>query len=242
MPFDVNEFLKDITLTDTQREALQSALSSPQVGKRLEEGYLRQQDYSRLASEAQSKIAEATRCYNDNLTWRQQEEARLQEERASLSTRVSGSEGGDPEYLPVAEFNKRNMEQQHGQIQVMSLMTRTAMEYLQEFGKVLDVDAVVNKATKEGTSFQIAYERLIQPERDAKKAKELEERIKVERAEAVKEYLANASIPGGNNTPFQGGPTHVLDAKPAEGQQFGWRAAAAAHTRDIGAGTVKSDG
>jgi hypothetical protein len=247
----LNDLIKDVNLTDDQKAALQSTLTDPTISKRLEEGQLRQADYSRLSAEAKTKAAladsktqEALTYYQQLAQWRQEEAARLEAERA---TNGRGSEGGDPDYLPASfktQYEKDLQNLQSGAIGLFGSMQKASLDYFKEFGKVLDTDAIIQKATADGTNFNIAYERYILPERQAKSEVELEARIKREREEAAKEALANVSMPTNNATfAIPGGNPHVFDqvAGKAEGQSFGWRAAVAAHTRDAMAGAVKSE-
>lgn len=250
MAFNATEFytelIKDSKLTDAQKEALQSALLDQTVVKRLEEGQLRQSDYSRQVSEAQAKINEALQFRAQLVEWQKQEQDRLAAERAAFRTNA----GIDPDPEPTQPTNGgltkdellgelRKMEQ--GAIGLFSVMNNKSVRHLQEFGEVLDTSEVVKKAQEAGVNFEIAYDLYTKPKREAKAAKELEERIKREREEAAREALANASLPTGN--PFQnvGGNPHPLDLRAKEGAQFGWKAAVEAHTKDIMAGTVKHD-
>lgn len=244
MSFNVTEFtndlLRDVNLTDDQKAALQSALGNDAVAKRLEEGQLRQSDYSRLSAEAQQKIRQANDYYNELVTWKQTESAR---NPASVSDPTPAT---DESYLSKTEFTAEINKIQSGAIGFLTVLNDKSMEYFQEFGKRLDTAAVLKKAQDEGTNFVIAYERFVQPGREEKFKAEIEARVKKEREEAVKEAMANMAMPTAtNNTGLVGNfgtEQHVLDrlaAKPAEG--FGWKAAAAAHTRDIMAGTVKHE-
>lgn len=246
--FDVNDILKDVTgLTDEQKTLLQSTLTNPAVNKRLEEGQMRQSDYSRQIAEAQDKIKKATDYYNELAQWKQTEAQRLEAERQALGLgtgRDAGAGGGDPEYLSKEDFQKRLMEVETGAIGYLEALNQTSMQHYKEFGEILDVTAVRTKASQDQTNFAIAYERYIQPKRAEKAQAELAERIKREREEAAREALANASIPTGNATQGQGlngGTPHVLDMIADKTRSYGWKVAAEAHTRDAMNGTIPKD-
>jgi hypothetical protein len=238
------EVLNGITLTDAQKEALGTILANPTVTRRLEESHLRQSDYSRQVAEAQAMKQKAATWYGELDTWRAQEASRLEAERAAFSTTHAGPTAADMAgtYLTQDKFNEELLKVQSGAIGFLSTMNDKSIEYLQEFGKRLDTNAVLAKAQAEGTNFAIAYDRLVQPLRDEKIKADYAAQIIKERAEAVREYQANQTLPTAQNpmSGLTGGDMHVLDrvaAKPA-GESFGWRAAADAHVRDIQSGTV----
>ncbi len=244
--FDVNDILKDVTgLTDDQKALLQSTLSNPTLNKRLEEGQMRQSDYSRQVAEAVEKSRKATEYYNELTQWKQTEAQRLEQERHALglSEGAAGAGGGDPEYLSKTDFQKRLSEVETGAIGYLEALNQTSMQHYKEFGEILDVTAVRTKAAQDQTNFSIAYERYIQPKRLEKQAVELEARIKREREEAKAEALANISIPTGTGSGqgLSGGQTHVLDMIADKTKSYGWKSAADAHTRDAMNGTIPKD-
>lgn len=241
--FDVNEILKDVTgLTDAQKELLQSTLTNPTIAKRLEEGQLRQSDYSRLAQEAQEVKKRATDYYQQLVEW----EATKRKELVTADPNAEpNAGGGDPEYLSRDAFRQEMSKVENGAIGFIAALSKTSMKHFKEFGTILDTDAVIAKARTDGTNFEIAYDRFVQPDREAKAKVDLDERIKREREEAAKEALANISIPTGNpninGQGLSGGQPHVLDMIADKNRSYGWKAAADAHTRDIMSGTVKRD-
>ena len=246
MAFDPTEFLKDVPgLTDDQKALLQSTLTNPVLNKRLEEGHMRRSDYSRQVAEAQEKIRKANSYYEELTQWKQTEAQRLEQERQALGLEPNAAHagGGDPEYLSKTDFQKRLSEVETGAIGYLETLNQTSMKHYKEFGEILDVQAVRQKAGQEGTNFAIAYDRFVQPKREEKAQAELVERIKRERAEAAQEALANATIPTGNQSGglLNGGQPHVLDMIADKTKSYGWKAAADAHTRDAMAGTIPKD-
>jgi len=234
--FDVNEILKDVPgLTDEQKATLQSTLSNPVLKQRLEDGHLRQSDYSRLSAEAQAEIKRSKDYYNELVAWK----AGQADPNADAN-----AGGGDPEYLSKETFRQELSKVENGAIGFISTLSKTSMKHFKEFGTILDTEAVIAKARQDGTNFEIAYDRFVQPDREVKAKAELEERIARERKEAAAEALANVSIPTGNPNAggsLTGGQPHVLDMIADKTKSYGWKAAADAHTRDAMAGTIKHD-
>jgi hypothetical protein len=237
-----NELIRDSKLTDEQKTALQSALNDQAVARRLEEGQLRQSDYSRQVAEAQARVQEALALRQQLVEWQKQEQARLDAAHANISTTDEGTNPTTFTGITKDEWLSEKQKMEQGAIGLLSVMNRKSFNYFKEFGEELDTDAVLKTASQNGVNFEIAYDLYTKPRRDEKAAKELEERIKRERTEAAAEALANAQIPTGS--PYQqlrGGDPHPLDLAAQTGQKFGWRAAVEAHTKDIMAGTVKSE-
>lgn len=237
-----NELLKDANLPEDQKAILQSALSNTIVAKRLEEGTLRQSDYSRLTAEAQTVKTQAKAYYDELVAWKAQEAQRLEAERVALANPNPNPSDSTIDYLSKADFNVELQKLQEGAIGYLSTINNTSINHFKEFGETLDTNAVLKKAKEDGTNYVIAYERLVQPRREEKTKAEFEARITRERKEAVAEALANASLPTAQTNTMNGGIPHVLDAiknQPA-GAKFGWEAAVQAHTRDMANGNVKT--
>lgn len=235
----MNDLLKDTNITDDQKTALQSALSNSVVAKRLEEGQLRQSDYSRQVADTRAEITRAKAYYEELTAWKAQEAARLEQERAELKPVVDPA---TPDFISRKDMDAKLAAVQGDAIGFLSTLNKVSINHYKEFNETLNTDEVITKAREEGTNFNIAYDRLMQPRRDEKQKVDFETRIAKERKEAVAEALANASLPTAQNTTMNGGMPHVLDAianKPA-GTKFGWQAAVEAHTRDIANGTVRT--
>lgn len=255
MAFDstafINDLLKDVQLSDDQKTVIQSTLTNPSVVKRLEEGQMRQADYSRLANEARTAYSKANEWYNTLSSWQEQEAERIAAERAAFTTTqptqptqpVNNQQVQQPKYLTPDELNRSLANQGQDMLTLLGITTAKAFEYMQNYGKTLDVGAVTDLAKKENLTWERAFDIYAQPEKEAKTAKELDERIKRERAEAAAEALANVSMPTAPGTSLfaASGPTHVLDRRADTTAQFGWKAAAAAHVKDIASGSIKYD-
>lgn len=246
MAFDSKQFyedlIKDAKLTDEQKVALQSALTDSTISKRLEEGTMRQSDYSRQVAEAQAKAQEALSFRSTLVDWQEQELARLEAERAALGVKPTQPAVLQGDYLSKKEFDERLKATEGGAIGLMGQMATKAIAYLQDYGKPLDVDAVIRKAQETGRTFSDAFDIIVQPEKEAKQKVEFETRIKREREEAAKEAIANLQIPTGTTQYFNPAnqQLHPIDAAASKGT-FGWKTAAEAHGRDIMANTVKYD-
>ncbi len=245
MAFDKDKFLSDIldgvNLSDADKAALQNTLSNPTVAKRLEDGQLRQSDYSRQSAEAQAKINEAMAYRQTLVDWQSTELQRIEAMKKGITPTTTTTEPSKA-YLTQEDYDKRDQKLQQDFLNYTSTLTNKSISHFQEFGKPLDPKAVIAKATEKGCDFETAYDIVVKSDRDAKAALDLEARIKREREEAVKEAIANATIPTGNTAqPMQGGNPHVLDQISAKDAKFGWKAAVEAHSRDIMAGTVQHE-
>lgn len=249
MPFDPNKFaeelLKEAKVDESAKKALLSTFGDPNVAKRLAElndGYMRQSDYSRKQAEAQEALKKAEDWYQNLTVWYQTKQAELQNPKAGGTGNpqddLDTASTPNPGYLAKSEVEQllavKMAERDRDSLAVLSTVNNLGFDYYKQFGEPLDTAALIKKAQDDRTSLAIAYERMIQPKIAERSTKELEERIKRERAEAAQEALANANIPSmGTLNALSGDFVHPLDGlKPTDGgvPKFGWKAAAKAHT------------
>jgi len=246
MAFNSQEFadsiLKDAQVSDAVKTALLTAVKDPVLTKKFQdihEGNLRQSEFSKLMGEYQDKIKKVNEYWSTLDTWRKKEEENLASERAALAVKDDGNGGRnddlDKEYLNRKDFETELLKVQDGAVGFLATLNDRSFDYFQRFGKKLDTFALLEKATKEGTDIKIAYDRYIQPEIDAQQKVEFDKRLKEEREAGRKEALANITIPVATQT-FADNP-HPLDGlNQVNKEQFGWKAAAKAHTEAIRTG------
>lgn len=240
MPFDaqafVTEILKDIQVDDTAKQVLIGVASNPTISKRLEEGYLRQSEFSRLSSEYQTKLKNAQTYWDELAKWKQDEEARLEQERQSLKSKPTGTDDTQE------DFNKKLQQLANESLTYMNTLSTVQMKHFKEFGEILDPQDVIKVATNDKVPFDIAYERHVTPKRLEIQKKEFEKQLEDARKQGAEEALKNYKIPVAETTFAGSGMPHALDRFDSkEPPEFGAMAAIRAYASDKQAGKVKTD-
>lgn len=91
MPFDLNAWLDDLAaegaLTPEQRASTAAALGNEKVLRRLEEGQLRQSDYSRNMNELKKKETETTQLSTQLQQWKNNADQKIAELNSQLENR-----------------------------------------------------------------------------------------------------------------------------------------------------------
>ena len=252
MAFDKNAFIADITkdsnLDDSAKQALTAVLDHPVLGQRIGESALRQSDYSRLANELNTKIKAASTYHESLTTWQAKEQARLDNERELLKKRLT-DEGISlnelsEQTLPKDVVKREEMDKlAQDSVAYFSALSTIQMKYLKEFNDVLDLAKLHEIVQRDGVNINIAYERLIQPQREEKQQALFKEQLVKARQEGAEEALKNVQFPTAE-TPFSNGfgdPTpHALDhlTKKEGSPQYGAMVASKAYMADRRAGKV----
>ena len=253
MAFDKNAFIADITkdsnLDDSAKQALTAVLDHPVLGQRIGESALRQSDYSRLSNELSTKIKGAQEYWDGLKIWQTKEQARLDSEREMLRKRltdegISLNELPDGSNLPKDVVKREEMDKlAQDSVAYFSALSTIQMKYLKEFNDVLDLAKLHEIVQRDGVNINIAYERLIQPQREEKQQALFKEQLVKARQEGAEEALKNVQFPTAE-TPFSNGfgdPTpHALDSfnKKEGGPQYGALVASKAYMADRRAGKV----
>lgn len=115
----------------------------------LEEGGLRQADYSKLTAEAQNAKAKFDELYTKNTEWFQERQADLADldalrvEHADLKTKVTTGGAGDGRPLPDAitkkQFDDTLAETERGAVSFIAEANGLTLKHFKEFGEVLDI-------------------------------------------------------------------------------------------------------
>lgn len=247
MPFDsklfIEDILKDITIDDAQKQALLAVASNPVVAKRFEDNQMRQSDYSAKSAELQTKIKTAQDYWNGLSEWEKAEKIRI----AALEKKFGASDGDVDLSKPNTNTVSKEELQQLAQEAVSynnTLMT-LGLKHYKEFGDILNTDKLLEVAGRDKVNIAIAYDRLVQPQRDTVQQKELEKRIAQAREEGKQEAIKNFQMPNGQDQPiFNSGITHALDTlqKKSEGEaKYGAMAAVRAFGEAKRSGVPVSD-
>ena len=252
MAFDKNAFIADITkdsnLDDSVKQALSTVLDHPTLGQKIGESTLRQSDYSRLSNELTTKIKGAQEYWDGLKTWQTKEQTRLDSERELLRKRLT-DEGISlnelsEQTLPKDVVKREEMDKlAQDSVAYFSALSTIQMKYLKEFNDVLDLAKLHEIVQRDGVNINIAYERLIQPQREEKQQASFKEQLVKARQEGAEEALKNVQFPTAESQ-FGNGfgdPTpHALDHlnKKEGNPQYGAMVASKAYMADRRAGKV----
>src|SRR6266566_3873486 len=220
MAFDKDAFtadiLKGITVDDAQKQALQTLLSNPEVAKKLEDGTLRQSDYSSKIKKAQD--------YWESLV---ATDKRLRAEEAAL--KGLAADGGDLNNLDKAPTHVSREELQklaQEAVTYNNAVTTLAMKHYKEFGEILNLDDVVKTSAENGgININLAYDKFVQPKREELNQAKVKELVEKAREEGKAEALKNIQIPTADAPFNQNSQLDALLKKPEERAGYGSMAA-----------------
>ena len=120
-------------------------------------------------------------------------------------------------YLTREEAARVQGDLELNQLKLTTMLTKLGLQHSREFDEVLDVDDLVQFAQDSNLRLDLAYERYVGERREAKRQRDLDERLKLAKEEGIKEGRASvAAIP--YPVPGQGGGENIfstLQAKPA---------------------------
>ncbi len=236
MAFDptafTQELIKDAQLDQATTAALQAAFTNPQVAKRLEESTLRQGEFSKKMDEYKVMVKKAQDYWDGLNLWNNDNRVKLEQEVATLKQKLAGADPSlddldgknKTDFIGKDELKKLAQES----LSYMNAVTKLGMQHLKEFGEVLDVDKLVEQATRDGVNINIAYSQLIQPKRDEIQRADFEKQLARAREEGKQEALKNVAIPS-SEQPFSNSIPHsveTLSKKPEDrASEFGSMAA-----------------
>ena len=231
MPFDKNAFVADILagaqVDDAAKAALVAALDNPVVLKNLEGATLRQGEFSKRMDDLNKKV-KANEDYWANLTsWERTAKADMAEKERQLKQKLA-DEGvslddpnGKSEYMSKDDFQKAAQEY----VAYANATATLQAKHLKEFGEILDLQKVVEVATKDGTNINNAYDILVAPKREEIRKADFEKQLATAREEGKAEAIKNYTMPANDipNSPF---PSSL---NKEEGKEYGALAAVKAY-------------
>lgn len=209
MAFDPKQFTDSITaglnVDPALKSQLEQIIANPELQTKfadLQEGNLRQSDYSK-------KIKAAQDYWEGLVQWDKEAKIKLEAERAAL--RTSGGENGN-DTVKQNSVSKEDLDKMaKDYLAYNSAITRISMQHLKEFGEVLDPNDILKvSADNGGININLSYEKFVQPKREEIQKKTFDAAVLKAREEGKAEALANIQIPT-NETPFSTSNTQ-LDA------------------------------
>lgn len=245
MAFNANEFLtdllKDVQIDDAKKAALTEVLGNSVVAKRLEDSTLRQAEFSRLANEYKNGVQKAQEYWNGLQDWKKSETQRFEQERQALIKKLADEgislDGVKVEQTPVAQGITKEEFQKFGQdaLAYANTINKLGMQYLKEFGEVLDPDDLVKiSAENGGINVNLAFEKFIQPKREAAQKADFAKQLAAAREEGKAEAQKNFTMPTADQ-PWRQGP-HPTDVVKDGGPKLGAMAASQAYMEAIRSG------
>jgi hypothetical protein len=216
------QFLADLiaAVPEIQRPYVEEALKADTVSRLLRDSVLNRSDYSRqsdsLAEERRAFEAEVAEARRRVAGWEEwyatstQELANAQARIAELET--SSPTTPDPltaDFVSRDEITKQLQERDRYAIAFADLLTDLKIEHRDRFKEKLDTTALTQFAQRRGIPLDAAYPLFVADRVEVQRTKDLEERVKREREDAVKEYAS------AHRLPVSPGPSepHVLDTR-----------------------------
>lgn len=241
-----NEFLADLKAINP---GIEEALKDERVSTKLREGVLARADYSSnmdtLRAEREAFAAEVQEARQKITGW-QNWYGEASTEVANIQTKLQQYEST---YGPIEDAADRKqaartlgiskeelnstLEERMNQRDIAALkfaddLTDIKIDFKDRFKEKLDTTAVFELAGKHGTDLKTAYNYHIAERVEEQRNKDVDERIKQAREEAVREYASQHNLPV---VPTNSDVVHVLDAKDVPATSRDRIAAAVAATQ-----------
>lgn len=222
-------FLADLKAINPQIEEL---IKDDKVSAKLKEGVLARADYSSamdsLRTERESfatEVAEARQKISGWQTWYGEtstQVATMQDKLKQYETaygeiepegtkRAAARMGVSKEELEKALDTKMN-QRDLAALKFADDLTDIKMDFRDRFKEKLDTEAVYKVAGERGVDLKTAYDLHIATRVEEARTKDIDERIKKERLEAVTEYASKHNLPVG---PSHSDIVHSVDSKDA---------------------------
>jgi len=223
MAFSVDEFIADITngveLDEANRQALLAVAKNPVIAKRLEEGTLRQADFSRKQAEYNTKIKNAQDYWDGLVSWKTEKEVEFKQHEDLLKKKLTDSGIGVDDGTTNTGVKPEQLEELARQsVSYQNAITRLGMQHLKDFNEVLDPDKILELATRERININQAYDVFVKPKREEIQKSEFDKAILKAREEGAQEALKNYTVPVSSASEFQGN-THSLSGITQQGAQ-----------------------
>ena len=212
MAVDAKTFLTELAqqagLPADQLEATLKALDNPQFAKGIQDGVVRQSEFSRQMDALAANRTQWQKWHDENVGYVKELEAKA---GVDPTRRVAPNTDGTVT-LTKAELEKRLKTESDKTMAIGVNITKAAVrvmdDYRARFGKALDLDALEKLALEKGLPINAAYEELIKPEVQAAEAaasaKKIEDGIKA----GVSAELSK------RNLPLDQGPAAAADPSP----------------------------
>lgn len=208
-------------LPESLRDAARTAFAAPEAAEALTtvgDGVLARSDYSRLMDEVREKEAAITEDYTKLNGWYETNKSRLGQVE-TLEAEIARLSGGKP---PVPDLTKPAVpsglsredldkvleDRDRNYAGVLAYTTSLATKHLRDFNEVLDVQAVIDNATKTRSSLDASYKTLFAEKLTAKAKAEEDARINKQVEERLAERLKGQ---GDQPFPLRNQSPSVLD-------------------------------
>lgn len=207
-------------LPESLRADAAKAFAAPEAAEALTtlgDGVLARSDYSRSMDELKTQQEALASDYEKLNTWYDQNKERLGKV-TTLEAEIARLQGNPPpkpddkKEPPVSGLTKEEVAQiledrDKGYAGVLALTTSLATKHLRDFNEVLDVNALIDHATKNKVDLKMAYETVHKDQLAAKAKAEEDARINKEVETRLADRLKGQPLP----YPVRGSSPSVLD-------------------------------
>lgn len=228
MAFDKSAFLAEVLngvqLDPAQKAAFEAALDNPIVARKLEEGTMRQSEFSKKLDDYNKKVQAAQDYHSQLVTWQKQEQERLEAERKNYKR-----EGEDTD-LDLSPNGRKGLTSEDVDKKAQEIFMYTnainqlQAKHLKEFNEVLTIQDVLDVAAKQGTNINIAYDLYVKGKRDELQKADFDRQLLEAKKQGAEEALRNANLPTISAPLDNSMPHNVIDnlnRKAGEGTQYG---------------------
>jgi hypothetical protein len=198
----LQKIMSEAGVPDEQAQAL---LGNEKLTKTLVDGFSRQEDYSRNMDLTAAEKKKAEEAYAANQKWYQDNLARLaeaEELRAKFGQQPdpNAGQGIDPSRFVSREafekaVNDARISAINANVEITKHALRAMDDYRTRFNKALDLDGLQKYALELNLPLNVAYEKFIQPDAEAKAKADEEIRITKAVQERVQAELSKHNLP-----------------------------------------------
>jgi hypothetical protein len=198
---------QEANLDEASKAIFLKVIGDEKLLKPLDDGFLRQEDYSRsMDTLAKSR----TEFETQQKTWRDwyaeatTRDAERESELQTLRAKVNGNPNPNPNPNPAPTgLTKKEIEEREGRmINIVKQGMRLASRHAAKFGEELDVDALEKIAVERGLTLDLAYDQYIAPRVQAATKLAQDEAVKKAREEGIQEGLSKRDVPSEGDRGF----------------------------------------
>lgn len=226
MAFDPKQFTSSLLdgaqVDPATRAQLEAIINNPALQpkfKDLDEGSLRQSEFSKKMAEYTDKVKAAQEYWDGLQKWDKDTKGKLEAEVASLKAKLTGDDAGlthspgEPQTGYKEELQKLAQEA----IAYNNTVMQLGLKHYKEFGEILDTNDLIKIANVERVNIAQAYDKFVQPKRDELQKADIVKQLAAAREEGRMEAIKNGNMPI-SNIPSAGGNPSPLDGLNGAGR------------------------
>lgn len=224
----LEKLAQDAGLDEASKAVFLKVIGDEKLLKPLDDGFLRQEDYSRnmdTLAKARTEFEATQKSWRDWYAEATTRDAQREEELLTLRAKAGGAggggggngngggNGGGGNGTEKFLTEKQIQEREGRMISIVKQGMRLASRHAAKFSEELDVDALEKLAVEKGLTLDRAYDEYVRPRVEAAQKAEHDLAIKKAHDDGVVEGLSKRDVPGEGGRAFH----PIFRSKPAEG-------------------------